>query len=156
MKKVAIFLISFFILVSFAYGQVGETDFAALPIHAIQKGKEIIGKEYIYDGGCDKFFTLSQFVEPDILVLSWIPGKDKYGFSCRSYQAMFSGKKIMLKIKQVEFERIRRIPGLVNKMRLGDDESMKPGESSIKVINILDVTMSDGTIMAVPVCEWTK
>ena len=56
MKKLIMIIIILMTTVLYSYGQVvGDTDFAALSMHAIQKGKEIVGKEYIYGGGCDQF-----------------------------------------------------------------------------------------------------
>ena len=122
-----------------------------LTLDSKNKGKEIIGKEYVF-GPCDEYFTLTQFVEPNLLLLSWIP-EQRY---CWSYQRILMDRKLLLQMSdQKSFEEMRRKRGYIGKLSLGRI-GFKCGGTKFIVTDLNETPMTDGRIINIAVIKKLK
>ena len=117
-----------------------------LTLDAEKADKPIIGKEYIFEC-CDDDFTLTQFVEPNLLLFTWIPE----GMHCWQSQRVLTGRRLFLQMNEVAFQEVRRERGLINQLTLSDMGIFEWGETRVKVIDVNENTMSDGTVMNIAI-----
>jgi hypothetical protein len=122
-----------------------------LTLDAGNNKKQIIGKEYVFEC-CDDDFTLTQFVEPNLLLLTWIPE----GKHCWQYQKILSGRRLLLQINDKAFQEMRRERGLIGNFTLGEVDKIEWGETWFSVVGVNEITMSDGTIMNVAIIKMVK
>lgn len=122
-----------------------ENGLCNIPFNA-RMGKEIIGKEYVYEC-CDDDFTLTQFIEPDLLLFTWIPCESH----CWSFQRVLAGKRLMLKIDKNLFQTYRRKQRMINYLKFENFKGMVWGETPFKVIDVQESVMSDGSIVNIAI-----